>query len=95
MSNLLVLPCKEENKSMKVNMDGLRRNLTKYANKLGDSIKSFNPETDSDFEIVKAFNDLAQVINILNCISDDKDESFNELPETVMAYTLPAEEEGV
>lgn len=91
--NRLASLAKEENKSMNVNMDGLRRNLTINANKLGESIKSFNPEIGSDFEIVKAFNDLAQAINILNCISDDKDESFNELPETVMAYTLPGEEE--
>ena len=91
--NRLVSLAKEENKSMKVNMDGLRRNLTIDANKLGESIKNFTSELISDFEVVKAFNDLAQAINILNCISDDKEESFNELPETVKVNFLPDKDE--
>ena len=80
-----------KNNRMRVSMNGLRRSLTIDANKLGESIKNLTP--DSDYEVVKSFNSLAQDINILNCISDDIDETFSIMPETVKVYELLDQEE--
>ena len=80
---------------MKVNMDGLRQNLTLDANKLGEWLKDFISVPNYEpykYETVEAFNSLAQAINILNCITSNADDSFNELPETIKVSLLSEEE---
>ena len=90
--NRLESLAKEESKSMKVNMDGVRQNLTLDANQLGECIKDFISDPNyepSKYNLIKVFNRLAQAINILNCITADEDDSFNELPETIKVSLLP------
>lgn len=66
---------------MKVNIDGSRRTVTASMNKLGYALKSaLEDVSESNREqVVEAFDQAASHINILNCIYDDDNPTFNDI----------------
>ena len=65
--------------TVQVSMDGLRRNLTRDAEELGEHLKSmFDDMMEHDKEeIIERFDQLACGLNSLNCIEASSDDKFN------------------
>ena len=79
---------------MKINFDGMRRNMTFRMNVLQNDIKCLIDDghiyRSEDKRIVEHFNDVARMVDMLNMLSA-KDGSYNALEMDV--YMLNEEEE--
>ncbi len=82
---------------MKINMDGLRRNLTREFAELSEMIESISNDIRNDevYRLGDRLNDLAeqhdqvaQNIGILNCVYDDDKEGFTDQSEILKVRFL-------
>lgn len=68
---------------MKANFDGMRRNATSNMNKLYLVLKEVLSDIDNDClenEIIEAFNDSAESVDVMNCLYDPNvEDDMNDL----------------
>lgn len=76
---------------MEANFDGMRRNATANMNELGKFLEekilskdSYDISDELKEKLVKAFNDAAQSVDVMNCLYDDTSEDdMNDLSEVL------------
>ena len=77
---------------MKVNMDGLRAEITEIMNRLGVAIEEIIDNTDAALDygsdLTSAFDDAADRINDLNSLYDPDNKSFTDLTGKVSVRKL-------
>jgi len=74
--------------TVKISIDGLRKNLTDDVEKLGEHLKTLLDELgDYDKEeVVRLFDEVACGINSFNCVHAPDDENFNELDDLEVTH---------
>ena len=76
---------------MGANFDGMRRNATANMNKLGKFLEeeilimdNYDIDDEIKEKLVKAFNDAAQSVDVMNCLYDDAVvDDMNDLSEVL------------
>lgn len=75
-----------------VDMNGVRRNITRAARELKENIECcLNGGRLDSYEIVEKFNDLLSGVNSINCIYMDDVEHFDDMSENFINF-LDAED---
>ena len=77
---------------MKVNLDGLRAQLTQCFNSLADDLDDAISNGDIDSHrsasIIDHTNNLAQIVDVLNCVYDDDSDGFSDLSEKLKVIRI-------
>lgn len=76
---------------MEANFDGMRRNATANMNELGKFLEeeilimdNYYIDDELKEKLVKAFNDAAQSVDVMNCLYDDTaEDDMNDLSEVL------------
>lgn len=83
---------------MKINMNGLRRNLTREFTELSEIIELISTDINDVYHLGERLNDLieqhdkvAQEIGILNCVYDDDEDGFTDQSEILTVRFLTEE----
>lgn len=81
---------------MQANFDGMRRNATANMNELGKFLEeeilimdNYYIDDEIKEKLVKAFNDAARSVDVMNCLYDDSEEGdMNNLSDILRIETL-------